>query len=268
MIAKDSASETTRLVYGVGRNARRLDEDGLAAALEKTGLDAPGMLGGLGDFILAGALTDEAAELRYRYTDESDRTKFLENAVAEGHLNFADGFYGASEPVSALLSFIETRRGAAAAELWGKCASEVEELTAFCGEVIGAAGEAPLVQAYEGVPLPEDAELRLAALLERVRYLRSDAHASAWSAARLTAADMVELTPIWNGKEPRGTEATLLSLEERGLLKDGLITTQGQEVRDGIEAETNRLAQQSLDALEDRGNRFIELLRTLPDEPA
>ena len=32
------------------------DEDGLAAALEKTGLDAPGMLGGLGDFILAGAL--------------------------------------------------------------------------------------------------------------------------------------------------------------------------------------------------------------------
>ncbi len=268
MIAKDATPETDRLVYAVGRNARGVDQDGLAAVLETAGLDSPGPLNGLGDLILAGALTDEVAELRYRYMADDDRTKFLEDAVAEGRLDFADGFYGASEPVLALLRFTETRRGAAAAELWGRFASEVEELMVFCGEVIGASGESPLLQAYEGVPLPEGAELRLFALLERVRYLRSDAHALAWSAAGLTAGDMVELTPIWNGKEPRGVEATLASLEERGLLKHGTLTKQGQAVRDGIEAETNRIAQQAFDALGDRGDRFVELLVTLPDEPA
>ena len=51
-------------------------------------------------------------------------------------------------------------------------------------------------------------------------------------------------------------------------MKDGALTKQGQLVRDGIEAETNRLAQQALDALGDGGNRFIELVRALPDEPA
>ena len=101
-----------------------------------------------------------------------------------------------------------------------------------------------------------------------MRYLRSDVHAFAWSAAGLTAGDMVELTPIWNGKEPRGMEATLASLEERGLLNHGTLTKQGQAVRDRIEAETNRFAQQALDALGDRGDRFVELLVTLPDEPA
>ena len=268
MIAKDAAPGIDRLVYAVGRNARRVDQDGLAAVLETVGLDSPGLFNGLGDLILAGALTDEVAELRYRYMADGDRTKFLEDAVSEGHLDFADGFYGASEPVLALLSFTETRRGAAAAELWGSFASEVEELTAFCGEVIGASGESPLLQVYEAVPLPEGAELRLFALLERMRYLRSDAHAFAWSAAGLTAGDMVELTPIWNGKEPRGMEATLASLEERGLLNHGTLTKQGQAVRDRIEAETNRFAQQALDALGDRGDRFVELLVTLPDEPA
>ena len=268
MIAKDAAPEIDRLVYAVGRNARRLDEDGLAAVLEAAGLDSPGRLNGLGDLILAGALTDEVVELRYRYMADGDRTKFLDDAVAEGRLDFADGFYGASDPVLALLSFTETRRGAAAAELWGGFVSEVQELTAFCGEVIGASGESPLLQAYEGVPLPEGAELRLFALLERMRYLRSDAHALAWGAAGLTAGDMVELTPIWYGKEPRGVEPTLASLEERGLLKHGTLTKQGQAVRDGIEAETNRLAQQGFDALGDRGDRFVELLVTLPDEPA
>ena len=268
MIAKDAAPEIDRLVYAVGRNADRVDEDGLAAVLEAAGLDSPGRLNGLSDLILGGALTDEVAELRYRYMADADRTKFLEDAVAEGRLDFADGFYGASDPVLALLSFTETRRGAAAAELWGGFVSEVQELTAFCGEVIGASGESPLLQAYEGVPLPEGAELRLFALLERMRYLRTDAHALAWSAAGLTAGDMVELTPIWYGKEPRGVEATLASLEERGLLKHGTLTKQGQAVRDGIEAETNRLAQQGFDALGDRGDRFVELLVTLPDEPA
>ena len=268
MIAKDAAPEIDRLVYAVGRNARRVDQDGLASVLEAAGLDSPGLLNGLSDLILAGALTGHVVELRYRYMADADRTKFLEDAVAEGRLEFADGFYGASESALALLSFIETRRETAAAELWGKFASEVEELTAFCAVVIGASGESPLLHAYEGVPLPEGAELRLFALLERMRYLRSDAHAFAWSAAGLTAGDMVEFTPIWNGKEPRGVEATLASLEERGLLKHATLTKQGQAVRDGIEAETNRLAQQALDTLGDRGDRFVELLVTLPDEPA
>jgi hypothetical protein len=268
MIAKDAAPEIDRLVYAVGRNARRADQEGLAAMLEAAGLDAPGLLNGLGDLILAGALTDEVAALRYRYMADADRTKFLDEAVAEGRLEFADGFYGASESVLALLSFIEARRGAAATELWDGFASEVGELAAFCGVVIGVSGEFPLLQAYEGVPLPEGAELRLFALLERMRYLRGDAHASAWSAAGLTAGEMVELTPIWNGKEPRGEEPTLASLEERGLLKHATLTKQGQAVRDGIEAETNRLAQQAFDTLGDRGHRFVELLVKLPDEPA
>ena len=268
MIAKDIGPEIDRLVYAVGRNADRVDQDGLAAVLETAGLDSPWPLSGLGDLIQAGALTAEVAELRFRYMAEGDRTKFFEDAVAEGRLNFVDGFYGASEPVLSLFSFTETRRGAAAAELWGRYASDVEELTAFCGEAIGAAGESPLLQAYQGVPLPESAELRLYALLERMRYLRSDAHAVAWGAAGLTAIDMVELTPIWRDTEPLGTASTLVSLQERGLLKDGALTKQGQLVRDGIEAETNRLAQQALDALGDGGNRFIELVRALPDEPA
>ena len=145
MIAKDATPEIDRLVYAVGRNARRVDPDRLAAVLETAGLDAPGLLNGLGDLILAGVLTDEVAELRYRYMADGDRTKFFEDAVAEGRLDFADGFYGASEPVLVLFRFTETRRGAAAAELWGRFASEVEALTAFCGEVIGASGESPLL---------------------------------------------------------------------------------------------------------------------------
>ena len=268
MVAKDAAPEIDRLVFGVGRNARRADQDGLAAMLEAAGLDSPGLLNGLGDLIVAGALTDEVVELRFRYMADADRTKFLDDAVAEGRLEFADGFYGASESVLALLRVIEARRGVAAAELWGGFTSEVGELTAFCSEVIGASAESPLLEVYEGVPLPEGAELRLFALLERMRFLRSDAHAFAWSAAGLTADDMVELTPIWNGKEPRGVESTLASLKERGLLKHAALTKQGQAVRDGIEAETDRLTQQAFDTLGDRGDRFVELLVTLPDEPA
>ena len=66
MIAKDTAPEIDRLIYAVGRNADRVDQDGLAAVLETAGLDSPWPLSGLDDLIQAGALTAEVAELRFR----------------------------------------------------------------------------------------------------------------------------------------------------------------------------------------------------------
>lgn len=266
MIAMRAAPEIDRLVFAVHRHARHLVASDLPAALEAAGMESPGALNNVGELVRAGRLTREAAALRYRYWPIEERDGFLDESVAAGRLIESNGRLTGSDAVMALIDVLEGARAAAAAALWAGHRPEVEELTGMCADVLAASGKSPLLDAFAAVPLPEPAEHRLFALFERLRYLRNDAHAAAWTSAGLTAADMVELTPIWNGKDPRGDVAALASLEERGLVSGGRLTEVGRSIREAIEDDTNRRAQPAFDVLGDRAGRFLELLEALPDE--
>ena len=266
MVAKRAAPEIDRLVFAVHRMARRVAHDELLVALDAVGLVTAGRLDGVIDLLAAGKLTRESAALRHRYAPPGDVDAFLAEWVSAGRLSIRDGRYVASEGLHALMRVIQTARATAAAELWRDHRDTVDDVAAMSAEVLASSGPSPLLDAFANVTLPGHAELRLFALLERLRYLRNDAHAAAWMAAGVSAADMVELTPLWIGQDPRGDEVTMASLGERGLVSGGDLTEHGRSVRDAIEAETNRLSEPAFEVLGERGDRFVDLLRALPSE--
>ena len=266
MIAKNAAPDIDRLVFAVHRNARRHAADRLPGLMQAAGLDELGAINALDDLLMAGGLTRPRAALRVRYMVETVDA-FLDECVEAGSLVLHADRFIASHDLAEVLRYLHESRAAGASELWGTRGDVVEELTADAVKVLAAAGDSPLLAAYHDVPLDERRDIRLFELLTRLRYLRNDAHAAAWSAAGMTASDMVELTPIWQGSEPRGDQETLTALEGRWLISEGALTEQGRSIRQAIEDETNRLSQPAFATLGDRAGRFAEMLVSLPDEP-
>ena len=266
MIAKNAAPDIDRLVFAVHRNARRHAGDRLPGLMQAVCIDELGPINALDDLLMAGGLTRSKAALRVRYMIKTVDA-FLDECVKAGSLVLQDGRFIVSGDLAEALRYLHECRATGASELWGTRADVVEELTADAVKVLAAAGDSPLLAAYHDVPLDDRRDIRLFELLTRLRYLRNDAHAAAWSAAGMTASDMVELTPIWHGSDPRGDQETLTALERRGLISAGALTEQGRSIRQAIEDETNRLSQPAFASLGDRAGRFAEMLATLPDEP-
>jgi hypothetical protein len=105
-----------------------------------------------------------------------------------------------------------------------------------------------------------------------VREHRGDGHTCAWVAHGLTAIECLLITEAWWGM-PINTyartrawptdqvDATIASLADRGLLVDGQLTPAAEELRESVEAMTDRTEQAVLDALGDDLDELIELLR-------
>ena len=90
----------------------------------------------------------------------------------------------------------------------------------------------------------------------------------AWLEHGLTAAEMVILTSLWQAGRV-AAPGELGRLIELGLVASDppRLTERGREVRESIEAETNRRAQQTFDRLDDQtAGEFLAALQRLPGQ--
>jgi hypothetical protein len=123
----------------------------------------------------------------------------LDRLVAAGALyRTGDGRYAVTPAHRPLLLAMQAAQGAAADELWAPAAGQVSALLPLADRLVAAAWETAgtAFALLAGAPDPDGAT-PAHLLLTRVtalRYHRADAHAAAWSAAGLTAAQVVTLT--------------------------------------------------------------------------
>ena len=100
-----------------------------------------------------------------------------------------------------------------------------------------------------------------------LRYIRQHDHVEAWRAENLTPLEIVEMTRLRHGEDVEASAPGLELLIERGYARTDppSLTSKGKDVRDGVEDETNRRAQESFHVLNDRSaTEFLAALRTLP----
>ncbi|MGA2208507.1 MAG: hypothetical protein ABSH30_02625 [Acidimicrobiales bacterium] len=178
-------------------------------------------------------------------------------------------------------SLLDARASAVAKALRRAAGEEADEVAAAALPLAERAAEAcecvgrPLAAANQVVRLPED---RLAALWQRLAVLREhrgDGHIACLTTADLDGcealvlhaasgvvpAEVLRVSRNWSEAEWAAAE---LRLEDRGLLAGGVATAAGADLRNGIEADTNRLAAQPyIEIGAEDTSKLIELLRPL-----
>lgn len=139
----------------------------------------------------------------YRYTDPEQVRGTIRGGVEHGLLAPPDG--GTITPTRrgrAFLSDLFELQARVLDERWGPHAGPVDRLNGLLGRVLGeaaaTAGPAWAVQAPPYEPDGTPAPVLLLNRLSTLRYHRADAHAAAWLAAGLTAAEMVAMP--WGGE--------------------------------------------------------------------
>jgi len=145
----------------------------------------------------------------YRYTEPADVRETVARSVAHGLLEqAADGSITASERGHAFLRDVFALHGRALGERWDRGhPGLVERLNATLGRLLAAAGAtgggawAAQAPPYELPGTPPG--VLLLNRLSTMRYHRADAHAAAWQAAGLTAAEMVKMPWGSNWSEQR-----------------------------------------------------------------
>jgi hypothetical protein len=156
------------------------------------------------------ALIPADLESVYRYTDPAEVRATVARSVEHGLLDqAADGSIAASERGRAFLRDLFALHGRVLAERWGGTrygdAARAERLNAVLGRLIAAAeataGAAWAAQAQPYEPPGTPPGVLLLNRLSTMRYHRADAHAAAWQAAGLTAAEMVAMP--WPGAAAR-----------------------------------------------------------------
>jgi hypothetical protein len=160
---------------------------------------AVGYLIDLRNPLLAGRTVSRAGLASvYRYADPSGVEEKTQRSVDHGLLaRTPDGDITATERGREFLRDLFGLHGRALEERWGTQAGPVERLNSLVSRVLAGAattgGAAWSVQAPpyepEGTPPP----VLLLNRLSTLRYHRADAHAAAWQAAGLTAAEMVAM---------------------------------------------------------------------------
>lgn len=187
----------------------------------------PGIVIDLAEFIVAGALTDEVVRGRYPFLPPEIVAASLDQRPADEVL------------VPQLRSILRARLETAV-ELWRSVAAEVSIAAAGASDALAAARQ-PFACAFRSLPRPDVAAARAHHLLTGLRYERLSAHVAACESAGVRGSDAVVLTRAWSG-EPLDDRPT--SLADRGLIgPDGAITDAGRDVRDRIEADTERACQ-------------------------
>lgn len=171
------------------------------------GRDAVGYLIDLRNPLAAGrSVSPEGLAEAYRYHDSDTRQKIVQGSVDAGLLEQApDGTITASERGQELLRELFAQHGRVLAEHWGAAADQpgahhdtlVGRLNEQVSRVLAEAGKtAGGAWAVNAPPYEPDGTPPAVLLLNRLstlRYHRSDAHAAAWRAAGLTAAEMLAM---------------------------------------------------------------------------
>lgn len=177
------------------------------------GPEATGYLIDLRNPFAAGrTVTREDLAGHYRYTDPPKVDRRLRASVDAGLLDWSPaGGITATGRGLAFISELVTQQGTALTSRWGGQAHIVQRLNDLVSRVLAGAaatgGRAWAVQAPPYEPDGTPPEILLLNRLSTLRYHRADAHAAAWQAAGLTAAEMVampwdsEWTPQRNAVE-------------------------------------------------------------------
>lgn len=167
-----------------------------------------------------------------------------------------------------LLEALLAAQADVAAEAWGNHQDDVATATSLARELAEAASDDHVVAVvHRTLPEPTDPYALLEHRLVTLRYIRQHDHAMAWLSRGLTAPDMVVMTNLWQDEPVEEPGDGLARLVARGFAVGDhpRLTASGRQVREAIEDETNKRAQQTFDVLEERGAAaLLAALRRLP----
>lgn len=196
------------------------------------GLPGAGLLVDLLVPLLAGPAEMPALHSIERYTPYEEFVGTIDEHVVQGMLTHTGDAVVATPAGLELLRDLRRAQGIALIALWSDRLDAVAALRPLVDKVLNSVDDPG--PAFSLLKPPAQADSAARALHDRItalRYHRADAHAVAWSAAGLTAAEITELT--------------------------------GPE-RDHIEAETNRLAARPYKILtESERGTFLDTLKIL-----
>lgn len=266
-IARLAAPEVDRVVLSVNGRLAMEHGDRLLTLARGRGLESMDLIPQLAPFMLGGRLTRDLAGLRMRYLPQERVLGRIDELEALGFLVSDDGELGPNPDLRALLQELQTALAQAAEGQWEDHAEEVEQASATARRIGDAAsGEHLVAVVHRELPEPDDPRLRLHQRLVTLRFVRQHDHAMAWLSRGLTAVGMVALTELWHGR-PVDSDDDLTTLAEDGYIEGEptRLTDRGRQVRDEIEAETNRSNQESFDVLDDaEAESFVSVLGRLP----
>lgn len=271
LLAEEVAPEIDRLVWSVHSAIWLSHGAELDRVAAEQRLASNDRLLHLGDFLMDGSLTEEITTSRLRYVPRRAGLDRIDELVDSGFVERSGARLRATAALRPVIEALTAARSAVATELWGGHPSAVGTASDLAAKVAESASDDHVVAvAHRELPAPTDDCLRLHHRLVTLRYVRQHDHIAAWAAHDLTAAEMIVVTRLWHGGEVDSDDPNLATLDERGLVTvDPLaLTDAGRELRDGIEHETNRRAQQSFGVLDDReADAFSGCLRSLPGTP-
>lgn len=267
-IAPDAAPETDRLVLSVNRGVYSSHGARLLALAKVRGLNSLELLPHFGDFLLAGTLTRELAVLRMRYWLPEGVLGRLDDLERKQLIHQRGSRLAATPSMRPLLEALRAAQADVAAQAWGDHNTDVGTATGVAGDVIVAASDDHVVAvAHRALPEPSDPYLLLHYRLTTLRYIRQHDHAMAWLARDLTAPAMVVMTELWHDGHVEAQSDGLTQLIQLGLATVGhpTLTPAGRDLRDAIEADTDRRTQETFNALDDQAaNAFLDALKRLP----
>lgn len=129
----------------------------------------------------------------YRYSDPDEIDTTMARTVECGLLSEQPGGYGATAAGHRFLDELRTAQGETLKERWGLVGAIVHRLNTMLASVLAEASSTGGPAFSLQVPYEPDgtpAELVLLNRLSWLRYHRADAHASAWTSAGMTAAEV------------------------------------------------------------------------------
>jgi hypothetical protein len=221
----------------------------------------------LGDFLAAGALTQQIATSRSPYRPREVVRARIHGLVEQGLVEHRGKALAATDELRPLISAFMDARAEAAATMWRGHEDDVEHASRTAEELRALASDDHIVAAaHRTLPAPEDPYLRLHSRLVTLRYVRQHDHVEAWVARGLSAAGAVAMTALWQG-ETVDPSVALDELVSSGIATDDppALTDAGRRMRTEIEADTNARAQVLFTALgEHETTEFLAVLRRLP----
>ena len=225
------------------------------------------LLNGLGDFMLAGVLTEEIAALRSRYRPRDVVLRSLDGLEQQDLVERHGPALAATDELRPPIEAMMAARADAASTLWRGHDEDVDQASRTAQTLAELASDDHVVAAvHRSLPAPEDPFLRLHSRLVTLRYIRQHDHAAAWLGQGLTVAGITAMTGLWNGEDVAPGDGLSL-LVARGLASDDppALTDAGRTMRAEIEADTNDRSQAIFAALgEDETAEFLTVLRRLP----
>lgn len=268
-IAFAAAPHIDRLVLSVAHQVDISHGAHLSGLGHECGLETQDLIPHLADFLRGGVLTRELAVVRLRYRPSEQVLARLDELVEKGLIRQTDSGLAATPSLQPLLEALYRAQAEVAAGMWGAHADDIAAAASIARTVAHAAStDHTVATVHRSLPEPLDPSLLLHHRLVTLRYIRQHDHAAAWLEHGLTAAEMVDLTSLWQAGQVVAP-SELARLVERGLVEADppRLTDRGLELRETIEAETNRRAQETFDVLDDgTAGEFLAALQRLPDE--